>query len=134
MSMSILLSLSESARLFGVSQRTLRRAIADEQIPYLMVQGRYKLQFADLVYWSNQSTRMIQKRDTSGIGQYVSQWDELAVNTNRTQSATTAQPPTRHFAKSSTRKQKLSETTNTLPRSNNTIPTNTPKEQTLNWD
>lgn len=70
----ILFSLSESARLFGVSQRTLRRAIAADELKAMVVQGRYKVAFHDLLRWSEESSRTQQKRDSSGIGQYVSQW------------------------------------------------------------
>lgn len=69
-----MLSLSESAKIFGLSQRTLRRAIQNGDLAFTIVQGRYKLQFADLLQWSEQSPRTRQKRDSEGIGQYVASW------------------------------------------------------------
>jgi len=60
--------------MFGVSQRTIRRAISDGQITYVVVQGRYKLNFESLLKWSQDTTTVRNKRDRQGIGQYVNQW------------------------------------------------------------
>lgn len=70
----IRLSVSEAARLFGVSQRTVRRAIAEERITYVVVQGRYKINFESLLRWSQETTTVRNKRDKKGMGQYVEQW------------------------------------------------------------
>jgi excisionase family DNA binding protein len=70
----IRLSVSEAARMFGVSQRTIRRAIADGQITYVVVQGRYKINFESLLKWSQDTTTVRNKRDKQGIGQFVGQW------------------------------------------------------------
>lgn len=70
----IRLSVSEAARMFGVSQRTIRRAVADGHITYVVVQGRYKLNFESVLKWSQDTTTVRNKRDRQGIGQYVNQW------------------------------------------------------------
>jgi excisionase family DNA binding protein len=70
----IRLSVSEAAKMFGVSQRTIRRAIKTEEITYVVVQGRYKLNFESLLRWSQRTTTVKNKRDGQGIGQYVDQW------------------------------------------------------------
>ena len=70
----IRLSVSEAAKLFGVSQRTIRRAITTQAITYIVVQGRYKINFETLLKWSQETTAAKNKRDTQGIGQYVAQW------------------------------------------------------------
>ena len=67
-------SVSEAARLFGVSQRTIRRAISNEEITYIVVQGRYKINFESLVRWSQKRTTTRNKLANKGIGQYVDQW------------------------------------------------------------
>lgn len=71
----IRLSVSEAARLFGVSQRTIRRAITDGSITYVVVQGRYKLNFESILRWSQRTTSVKNKLAKSGIGQYVDQWN-----------------------------------------------------------
>jgi excisionase family DNA binding protein len=70
----IRLSVSEAARLFGVSQRTVRRAIEAQQLTYVVVQGRYKINFESLLKWSQKSTTVRNKRDRQGLGQYVDRW------------------------------------------------------------
>lgn len=70
----IRLSVSEAARLFGVSQRTIRRAITNQEVTYVVVQGRYKINFESLLKWSQRSTTARHKRDKGGLGQYVAQW------------------------------------------------------------
>jgi len=70
----IRLSVSEASKLFGVSQRTIRRAIASQEVTYVVVQGRYKLNFESLLRWSQNTTTVRNKRDKHGLGQYVDQW------------------------------------------------------------
>lgn len=70
----IRVSISEAARLFGVSQQTIRRAIKDREITYIVVGGRYKVNFESLIKWSQSKTTVRNKSNTSGIGQYVDQW------------------------------------------------------------
>lgn len=70
----IRLTVSEAARMFGVSSRTIRRAIADKLVTYVVVQGRYKINFESLLRWSQSSTTVRNKRDREGIGQFVENW------------------------------------------------------------
>jgi excisionase family DNA binding protein len=70
----IRLSVSEAAKMFGVSTRTIRRAIAKGEITYIVVQGRYKINFESLLKWSQSSTTVRNKRDKAGIGQFVQKW------------------------------------------------------------
>ena len=70
----IRVSISEAARLFGVSQQTIRRAIKDREITYIVVAGRYKINFESLIKWSQAKTTVKNKLSTHGIGQYVDQW------------------------------------------------------------
>lgn len=60
--------------MFGVSTRTIRRAIAAKEISYIVVQGRYKINFESLLRWSQSSTTVRNKRDKAGIGQFVEKW------------------------------------------------------------
>jgi excisionase family DNA binding protein len=74
MSQIIRLSVSEAAKLFGVSQRTVRRAITEQELTYIVVQGRYKINFESLLRWSQRTTTVRNKRDNQGVGQYVDRW------------------------------------------------------------
>lgn len=67
-------SVSEAARLFGINPRTIRRAISTGELTYIVVRGRYKINFESLIRWSQQKPTVEKKRDTAGIGQFVSQW------------------------------------------------------------
>ncbi len=67
-------SISEAGRLFGVNPQTIRRAIQAEEITYIIVAGRYKINFESLVKWSQAKTTVKNKSDQRGIGQYVDKW------------------------------------------------------------
>lgn len=71
----IRVSISEASRLFGVSTKTIRQAIKDGEIAYIIVAGRYKLNFKSLVSWSQLSTRRRNLLHRAGIGQYVDKWN-----------------------------------------------------------
>ncbi len=70
----IRLSVSEAAKLFGVSARTVRRAITDGAVTYIVVQGRYKITFDSLLKWSQETTTVKNKLAKTGLGQYVDRW------------------------------------------------------------
>lgn len=70
----IRLSVSEAAKLFGVSSLTVRRAIASQEVTYAVVAGRYKINFESLVKWSQRHTTTRNKLASRGIGQYVERW------------------------------------------------------------
>lgn len=70
----IRLSVSEAAKLFGVSSKTIRQAIKNEELKYIVVKGRYKINFTSLVSWSQQSTRRFNQLNDQGLGQYVDKW------------------------------------------------------------
>lgn len=69
----IRVSVSEAARLFGVNAQTIRRAVLAGDLSYIVVAGRYKLNFESLVTWS-QKTTIQSKTNKRGIGQYVEHW------------------------------------------------------------
>ena len=67
-------SISEAARLFGVNTQTIRRAVAAQEVTYVIVAGRYKLNFESLVKWSQRHTTVKHKLANRGIGQFVDKW------------------------------------------------------------
>ncbi len=70
----IRLTISQAANLFGISQKTIRRAIADQELLYVVVRGVYKINFESLLKWSQERIKIRNKRDNAGIGQYVDKW------------------------------------------------------------
>ena len=71
----IRVTVSEAARLFGVSTKTIRVAIKADDVRYIVVNNRYKISFDSLLDWSQRSTRRRNKLSTSGLGQYVKKWN-----------------------------------------------------------
>ncbi|MFA5022646.1 MAG: helix-turn-helix domain-containing protein [Patescibacteria group bacterium] len=74
MSNVIRVSVSEAARLFGVEPKTIRRAIKGQELKYIVVCGRYKINFSSLLEWSQGKTTTKNKLTERGIGQYVDKW------------------------------------------------------------
>ena len=70
----IRVSVSEAARLIGIDQKTIRRAIKRGDIRYVVIRGRYKVNFESLILWSQRKIKIKNKMDKNGIGQYVGQW------------------------------------------------------------
>lgn len=70
----IRVSISEAARLFGVNAQTIRRAIKNQEIAYVVVGARYKVNFESLVKWSQAKITVRHKTEKFGIGQYVDKW------------------------------------------------------------
>lgn len=69
------LSVSEAAKIFGVSQQTIRRALKADHLKYIIVQNRYKISFLSLLKWSQTSVSTKNKLAKNGIGQFVSEWN-----------------------------------------------------------
>lgn len=70
----IRLSVSEASKLFGVSTRTIKSAIDNNEVLYIVVRGRYKIHFGSLLEWSQRSTRRRNLFNSHGIGQYSADW------------------------------------------------------------
>lgn len=70
----IRVTVSEAAKLFGIDQKTIRRAIKNNEVRYVVVRGRYKIHFESLLKWSQQKTTVQHKLAQKGIGQFVENW------------------------------------------------------------
>lgn len=77
MSIPIFLSPSLAAKLFGISERSIRRAIKNKELPTLVLRSRYQIDFKNMFIWSEQLPNRIKKRDEHGIGQFVKEWQVL---------------------------------------------------------
>ena len=71
---SLRISVSQAANLFGVSEHTIRKALKENKLSYVVVRNRYKINFDSLLEWSQKSTRRRNRRDSLGIGKHVAQW------------------------------------------------------------
>lgn len=70
----IRLSVSETAKIFGLSEQTIRRALKSEELKYIVVKGRYKISFFSVLKWSQSSPRKTNSMNNHGIGQFVDTW------------------------------------------------------------
>lgn len=70
----IRVSVSEAAKLFGIDQKTIRRALKNNQLRYIVVRGRYKINLASLIKWSQKRPSIKNKSAKYGIDQYVDKW------------------------------------------------------------
>lgn len=70
----IRVSISEAAKLFGINPQTVRRAIKAQEVGYVVVRGRYRVNFESLLKWSQKKTTVRNKLNTTGIGQFVEHW------------------------------------------------------------
>ena len=70
----IRLTTSQAANLFGVSEKTIRRAIQDQELQYIVVRGVYKINFESALRWSQSRIKIKNKLNLNGIGQYVDKW------------------------------------------------------------
>ncbi len=74
----IRVSVSEAAKLFGLSDKTIRTALKNKEIKFIVIKGRYKINFESLLAWTQISVRRQNKLQRHGIGKYVKQWDITA--------------------------------------------------------
>ncbi len=74
MATPVRISVTEASRLFGLSPKTIRQAIKLGSITYIVVRGRYRLNFESVLTWSQASTRRRNLLARDGMGQYVEQW------------------------------------------------------------
>ncbi len=70
----IRLSISEAAKIFGIEGKTIRRAIKNNELHYIVVRGRYRLNFDNVLSWSQKRPTVKNKLAAKGIGQYVDKW------------------------------------------------------------
>jgi len=65
---------SEAARLFGLSDKTIRDALKAREIKYILIKGRYKINFESLLAWTQKTVRRQNKLTRFGMGRYVREW------------------------------------------------------------
>lgn len=70
----IRLTISQSANMFGINEKTIRRAISNGEVLYIVVRGVYKINFESLLKWSQSRPKLKNKLEKEGIGQFVDHW------------------------------------------------------------
>jgi hypothetical protein len=70
----IWLSVSEAAKIGGVNTKTIRRAIQQEKVKYKIYKDRYLIGLRSLIQFLNTSTKLKNKLNFNGIGQYIKEW------------------------------------------------------------
>lgn len=71
---TIWLSISEAAKIGGVQNKTVRRAILSKTLKYKIVGNRYLVDFASFIRFLCTTTKLKNKLNQNGIGQYIDIW------------------------------------------------------------
>jgi len=65
-------SVSSSAKIGGVDPKTIRRALKNNpQLKYKIVKDRYQIELGSLLIFLNKSTKLRNKLNKNGLGQYL---------------------------------------------------------------
>lgn len=70
----IWLSVSETAKIGGVQTKTIRRAIQYNKVKYKIIGNRYLIDLASLITFLLTKTKLKNKLNQFGLGQYVDKW------------------------------------------------------------
>ena len=64
-------SVSSSAKIGGVDPKTIRRALkSDSGLRYKIIKDRYKIELGSLLSFLNKNTKLKNKLNNNGLGQY----------------------------------------------------------------
>ncbi len=73
----IYLSVSESAKIGGVQDKTIRRALKQAgELKFRIVKNRYQIDLASLIAYLHKSKKLKNKLNKFGIAQYITGWQE----------------------------------------------------------
>lgn len=65
-------SVSSSAKIGGVDPKTIRRALkSDSGLKYKIIKDRYKIELGSLLIFLNKNTKLRNKLNKNGLGQYL---------------------------------------------------------------
>jgi hypothetical protein len=68
------LTVSEASKIMGANNKTVRRAIQDNLVKYKIVGERYFIETRSLLILIFSRTKLINKFNEIGLGQYVEKW------------------------------------------------------------
>lgn len=72
----IWLSVSESAKMGGVTSKTIRRALQSQKLTYKIVKNRYLIDLSSVIKYLFTKKKLLNKLKQNGIGQYIDKWRE----------------------------------------------------------
>ncbi len=75
---NLLLSIKDCEILSRISKVSIRKAIKEKEINYVLENGKYKISFTELLKWCYSSTRRKNVFNTQGIGKYVNEWKNIS--------------------------------------------------------
>ena len=70
------ISVSEAAKFGGVKTKTIRRALQAGDIRYKIIKNRYLIDFASVITYLLKKTKLKNKLNNYGLGQYIDKWKE----------------------------------------------------------
>ena len=70
----IWLSVSEAAKVGGVQNKTIRRALKND-LKFKIKGNRYLIEFSSLIIYLHRNTKLNNKLLQYGVGQYVKEWE-----------------------------------------------------------
>ena len=70
------LSVSEAAKLGGVTGKTVRRALQAKKLKYKIVKNRYTIDLRSILKLLFAKKKLENKLNQDGIGQYIDKWKE----------------------------------------------------------
>ena len=73
------LSVTEAAKISGVQNKTIRRAIKSNEVKYRIRKNRYEIEFLSLMYLLNSKTKLRNKFNLYGLGKYIKEWKNLEI-------------------------------------------------------
>ncbi len=68
------LSVSEAAKIGGVKNKTIRRAIQFNTIKFRIIGNRYQVDLSSVIDYLFSKTKLKNKFNQFGLGQYVDKW------------------------------------------------------------
>ncbi|MDD4333074.1 MAG: hypothetical protein PHT51_03085 [Patescibacteria group bacterium] len=71
---SLWFSVSEAAKIGGVQNKTIRRAIQSNSIKFKIIKNRYLIELTSLIIFLHTKTKLKNKLNQFGIGQYIKEW------------------------------------------------------------
>lgn len=68
------LPISTAAKLCGVNNKTIRRAVLSQKITYKIVNNRYFVEFSSFIKFMHSTKKLQNKLNLNGLGQYIAKW------------------------------------------------------------